>query len=197
MTNPNRNPNRSNEPILDNSIDDTINARPADQREIDYRNGYVKGRVLERDTQQAHQRVNAEIHRANEATNAFNGLILGIILAAGVGFAVAAFSLWYRDRNPVQIAPVPPAPTSPVPSNSTDQKTIIERTTDRVREIPVPVPVPAPSSEGNTTAPAPSQPQGTSNSPADQPSDSPSNETSESQPSESQTPPAGTNPSGQ
>ncbi|MGB3204093.1 MAG: hypothetical protein WBB28_03825 [Crinalium sp.] len=99
------------------------------------------------------RRLDEERLVARENNGAASGLLIGLIIAALLGLAGAAFYFMnQRQESPTQILPIP------VPNNSQPQSqpqsqdrdtTIIDRTIQKTREV-VPVPVPqqqAPASQ--------------------------------------------------
>ncbi|MDZ8222736.1 hypothetical protein [Nostoc sp. ChiVER01] len=118
-----------------------------------YTNGYVHGRNIERNYQQA------DLAQRDE-NNASGGLLLGIIITSLLGLVIGG--VWYFNQqnnaavdNTVPVV-VPVPSSSPTPSASPQTKTtIIEKT----REVPVPVTVPVPVPQQQVTPPSvPRQP---------------------------------------
>ncbi|MBN3922641.1 hypothetical protein [Nostoc sp. NMS4] len=118
-----------------------------------YTNGYVQGRNVERNYQQA------DLAERDER-NASGGLLLGIIITSLLGLVIGG--VWYFNQqnnaavnNAVPVVVPVPSKSSPTPSASPQpqQTTIIERT----REVPVPVAVPVPQQQV-TPPSAPRQP---------------------------------------
>ncbi|MER3494779.1 MAG: hypothetical protein C4323_22635 [Mastigocladus sp. ERB_26_2] len=115
---------------------ETVNNDRVDSQS--YRNGYLQGRVSERNYQ--------EDLAQRDTNNASQGLLLGFLIA-GLA-ALTAGAIWYFNQpdpgventtTPTQTipptsSPTPAATLTPEPQ----QTTIIERT----REVPVPIPVP-------------------------------------------------------
>jgi outer membrane biosynthesis protein TonB len=116
-----------------------------------YRNGYVDGRVSERDREEG------LVERDNN--NAARGLLIGILLTSIVGLVVGTvFFLNQRDEAPTTVTqPVPVPVPSAKNANRPEKTTIIEKTkevpVERTKEVPVPVFVPQPQA-----SPAPQTP---------------------------------------
>ncbi|MEH2287588.1 hypothetical protein [Nostoc sp.] len=118
-----------------------------------YTNGYVQGRNVERNYQQA------DLAQRDE-NNASGGLLLGIIITSLLGLVIGG--VWYFNQNnaavnnavPV-VVPVP-SKSNPTPSTSPQPQTKIIETT---KEIPVPVAVPVPVPQQQIAPPStPRQP---------------------------------------
>lgn len=127
----------------------------ADREDLSYRDGYVRGKVVEQRYQDAIE--------TRDNSNAARGLLLGILLTSLVGAIVAAFFvISQQNRTPVPVVvPAPEAPeavtdtptVAPTVEPPTQTNTEIrERVIERTREL-VPVPVPQPQAP----APAPQQ----------------------------------------
>ncbi|MBD2092201.1 hypothetical protein H6F67_20330 [Microcoleus sp. FACHB-1515] len=136
-----------------NESNQNVNGRPVSSDEINYRDGFVQGQVEE-------QRYQYERERASESNGAAAGLLIGTLLAALVGGAIALFYYNSQDRQPDVIVQPTTAPTSPAPSPQAQQSpspqpqqtTIIQRTIERQ------VPAPAPQVNIQAPAPAPAAP---------------------------------------
>lgn len=133
-----------------NESNQNVNGRPSPD-EINYRDGYVQG--------QEEQRYQVERERASESNGAATGLLIGTLLAALVGGAIA-FYYNSQDRQPDVIVQPTTAPASPSPSPQAQQTPQPQRTTtiiqERTIERQVPVPAPqAPAPQVNIQAPAP------------------------------------------
>ncbi|NJL22070.1 MAG: hypothetical protein HC895_16660 [Leptolyngbyaceae cyanobacterium SM1_3_5] len=134
-----------------NESNQNLNGRPVSSDEVNYRDGYVQGQAEE-------QRYQVERNRASESNGAATGLLIGTLLAALVGGAIALFYYNSQDRQPDVIVQPTTAPASPSPQPQQSppprpqQTTIIERTIER--EVPVPAPQ-APAPQVNIQAPAP------------------------------------------
>ncbi|MBN4001445.1 hypothetical protein [Nostoc sp. LPT] len=119
-----------------------------------YSNGYVHGRNVERNYQQA------DLAQRDE-NNASGGLLLGIIITSLLGLVIGG--VWYFNQqnnaavnNIVPVAVPVPSKSNPTPSASPQPQTKIIETT---KEVPVPVAVPVPVPQQQVTPPsAPRQP---------------------------------------
>lgn len=119
-----------------------------------YRDGYVHGRVTEH-----HRAEDREI--AREDNNTAKGLIIGIGVTALVALGIAAMFIFSpREDNDTLI--LPPAVEDTVPETPVEDTepanppTIIDRTRETIREVPVPVPVPQEQpAQPNTNVEAP------------------------------------------
>lgn len=135
-----------------------------------YRDGYVHGRVTEHDKQENNQ-------IARENNNTAKGLVIGIGVTALVALGVAAMFIFSpREEQDNIIVPPPveqPVPQEPV-ENSVEETepesstTIIDRTRETIREVPVSVPQEQPASESeapdvNVTIPQQPAPEVTNN----------------------------------
>ena len=142
----------SRKPPTNDPYNQDINARKVTPDEAEYRDGYVQGQASE-------QRYQYERERVSESNGAAGGLLLGTLLAALVGGAIALFYYTSQDREPtiVPVTPVPAAP-SPTPEAAQPQQpaprqtTIIERTIERTQQAAPPAP------QVNIEVPAPSAP---------------------------------------
>jgi outer membrane biosynthesis protein TonB len=140
---------------------ETVNNDRVDSQS--YRNGYVQGRVSERNYQ--------EDLAQRDTNNASQGLLLGFLIA-GLA-ALTAGAIWYfnRPESAVDNTTTPvetiPATSSPTPAATLtpepQQTTIIERT----REVPVPIPVPE---QRTSPVPTPAAPNVNITVPPQQPS---------------------------
>lgn len=122
---------------------ETVN-NSTDDRGTNYTDGYVHGRVSERNHQE-----NVLAERDNN--NAARGLIIGILLTSITALTVGAIWLFNQNNQaPTQvISPVivpPDSKPSPQPQQPSQKETIIERTRDVL--VPVPQPqAPSPASK--------------------------------------------------
>ena len=130
-----------------NEPNQNLNGQPVTPEETNYRDGYVQGQASE-------QRYQGERDRASESNGAAAGLLIGTLIAALAGGAIALFYYNSQDRQPdviVQPTTAPAASPSPQaqqsPSPQPQRTTIIQRTIERQ--------VPAPAPEINIQAPAP------------------------------------------
>jgi hypothetical protein len=117
-----------------------------------YQDGYVHGRVSERDYQE-------ERLAQRDDDNTARGLFLGLLLALLAG--LTGIAIWYfTQRDEAVENTVTPTVTVTPTTTPQPQTTIIERTTEvpvpveRTREVPVPIPVPQ-QNTSSTTAPTP------------------------------------------
>ncbi|MEH2042628.1 hypothetical protein [Nostoc sp.] len=117
-----------------------------------YTNGYVQGRNVERNYQQA------DLAQRDE-NNASGGLLLGIIITSLLGLVIGG--VWYFNQqnnaavnNAVPVVVPVPSKSSPTPSASPQPQTKIIET---IKEVPVPVAVPVPQQQV-TPPSAPRQP---------------------------------------
>jgi hypothetical protein len=117
-----------------------------------YTNGYVQGRNVERNYQQA------DLAQRDE-NNASGGLLLGIIITSLLGLVIGG--VWYFNQqnnaavnNAVPVVVPVPSKSNPTPSASPQPQTIIK---ESIREVPVPVAVPVPQQQV-TPPSAPRQP---------------------------------------
>lgn len=112
------------------------------------------------------RRLEEESYIARENNNTASGLLLGILLAAILGLAGAAFYFMnQRQESPTKILPIPvPNSSQPQSEPQSTQKdtTIIDRTINRTKEV-IPVPqqqAPAPQQQApDININVPSQPQ--------------------------------------
>lgn len=126
---------------------ETINNNPNNVNS--YRNGYVNGRDIERNYQQANL-------AARDEENASRGLLLGILLTSLAGLIVGAF--WYFNQPRETVVEETQPVVTPSPSNvatpsftpQPPQTTIIERT----REVPVVIPQPQQQAPSVTVPPS-------------------------------------------
>lgn len=135
----NRNPNNRDENL---NPTPPLNHYPErdPNRAVAYRDGYVHGRVSERDIQE-------EGLEVRDNNNAARGLLVGIALTSLVGLGLGALFFWTQREEPTPTIIVPQEqPASPSPQVQQPQQTIIER---QVEQVPVPVP--------QQQAPAPQQ----------------------------------------
>jgi hypothetical protein len=130
-------------------FDETITTRPATDREIAYRNGYVQGRALEQTENYRRRTMQARIREQQARLRAENGAASGVIigfLIALIAAVVGSIVYFAGDRNP-EVQTPEPATTAPEPTNQ--ETTIIERTIERTQQA---IPVPqrqAPSNQGD------------------------------------------------
>ncbi|WP_146131588.1 hypothetical protein [Merismopedia glauca] len=113
---------------------------------LGYGDGYVDGQASEQNYQYAREEISYE----REKSSANKGLILGISIASIIGLGLGAYFLSAGNRKPTTVIIPPPAPNST--NSPTQERTIIERTTERAPQV---VPV-QPSS--NTTIIVPANP---------------------------------------
>ena len=112
---------------------------------IDARNIEAQNRLTE-------QRNYETVQRDREDSNAFGGLLLGMLLTALVGLGVAAY--YFLNQRPNTTNTITPA--NPVTSPSPQVK---ERIIERDRIVPVPQQSSAPAPNVNVTIPNPVAPQ--------------------------------------
>jgi hypothetical protein len=95
------------------TLQDEVNARPATEDELAYREGYVQGRNEERFEQVE------DLQQSREAKSVGAGAIIGVLMATVAGLVLAMLYLTPRQQTGVVPAgaPVAPAavPVSPVP----------------------------------------------------------------------------------
>lgn len=131
---------------------DAVTVREATPDEVAYSDGYRQGqqagRVAEQRRAEAYARHDAQ--RAREASNAMNGLLLGLIVATAVGLLIGAIAYVTRTDNPAE--PLAPAETEQIPENTT----IIERTRE---VVPVPSEIETPDVNVDIVAPEPAAPE--------------------------------------
>jgi type IV secretory pathway VirB10-like protein len=161
---------------------ETVNNNPNNVKS--YRNGYVNGREIERNYQQANL-------AARDEENASRGLLLGILLTSVAGLIVGAFWYFNQPRETVVEETQPVVTPSPSKDLATpnftpqpQQTTIIERT----REVPVVIPQPQQQAPSITLPP--SSPEINVTVPPQQPATSATQTTSPSK-SSTDTPAAG------
>lgn len=167
----------------DKNLDRTVNTRNVTPPEVAYREGYVKGKTA------ASAPLQYENQRNRESDSAANGFLTGAVITAVVGAGLAMYFFVYQAQR------VPVKTVAPSPKVEKETK-IIEKTTDRVREImPSPIAVPPAPTNVEITLPnpvsAPAQPPATQ--PA-QPAQSPSAAEQPAQPSAQPTQPTPSQP---
>ncbi|HZG40682.1 MAG TPA: hypothetical protein VEZ50_18555 [Nodosilinea sp.] len=136
-----------------------MNTRPVTNDEIAYRDGYVRGKSAEQLEHERRRAAEARVYEDNARLRADNGvstgLVLGLVLAA-VAAVVGGIAYVYSDAGNEPTITTP-APTSTTPQPANNQRTIIQRTIERTREV-VPVPTPAQPPEINVELNNPVQP---------------------------------------
>jgi hypothetical protein len=159
----------------DKNLEKTVNTRSVTPAEVAYRDGYITGQVKSEQQQRDLDRIRYENQTTRESESAASGLLTGIILTALIGSGIAAYFL-------ISQAQKIPVVKSTTPQIQKETK-VIEKTTDRVREVSPPaVPnVAVPNVE--VTVPSPVQPSGTT-----QPTQAPPPAEKKVEPSNSQTP---------
>jgi cell division protein FtsN len=140
-------PNNSNQTDFENSI----NARPINESEQSYRDGYYQGRAIE-------NRLQTET-RTSQSNGTSTGLFLGFLLAILAGLGVAAFFIFNNSNAPV-LSPNDSTSTEiEEPNNPERETTIIERTIEKTQEV-----IPVPQAQPNNPTPAQSESQPVENS---------------------------------
>ncbi len=141
-----------------NPPDRSVNARRVTRDEIAYRDGYAAGRV-EAERQPIGDRYSRQ--RVRETHGAFNGLILGIALAALVGLVAAVMYSLARSTELNLMKDPEPEAVEPqgTDGNTNGSTTIIERTIERTQEsVPAPPEIQVPDVQINIPEPTQSQP---------------------------------------
>ncbi|MBE9118469.1 hypothetical protein IQ249_21495 [Lusitaniella coriacea LEGE 07157] len=160
MTNINNDPQKPNP---DEPLNETVNARPATNEEVAYRDGYTSGQIAEDRLRKQEELAQQENQRVRDNENASRGLLLGLLLAALIAIVGGlAFLFTESQRSEPTVPTAVPVPVEkeedenaeqPTPENNT---TIIERTIEKTKEVvpaPQQQPSPAPDVEVNTPAP--------------------------------------------
>jgi hypothetical protein len=156
----------------DKNLDRNVNARNVTPKEIAYRDGYVEGQ--ESSSQQRYNdRLQHENQQVRESDSAANGLLIGMVLTTIIGAGLAAFFVISQSQK------VPVRSAAPKIEKETK---VIEKTTDRVREI-------APAAPPNVEIVIPNAPQQPS---ATQPNQTLPPPAANSQPATTNPPPAET-----
>jgi hypothetical protein len=145
-----------NDRELELANQDLVNRNPAvgngsrTSSQGSYQNGYVQGRVAERQAYEANLRV-------RDDNNASRGLLLGILLTSLLGLTAGAlYFVNQQSQAPIVPVPVPVEPEEP--NTETNNTEIRERVIERTREL-VPVPQPqAPAPQQSVPEPAPAVP---------------------------------------
>ncbi len=163
------------------NVDRTVNTRNVTPAEVAYRDGYVQGKTVSNDPLQS------ERQRNRESDSAASGFLTGAVITAVVGAGLAMYFFVYQAQR------VPVKTTAPTPAPKVEKETkIIEKTTDRVLEVPSPIAVPPAPTNVEITLPnppsAPAQPV------APQPAQAPSAAEQPAQPSAQPTQPTSSNP---
>ncbi|MBE9177565.1 hypothetical protein IQ268_03110 [Oculatella sp. LEGE 06141] len=132
-----------------NQTPTVANGNRVSPEDASYRDGYVRGRTVDR-----YQQDNVTEVRDNE--NAARGFLLGILLTSLVGVVIAAiFFVSQQNQAPAPVVPVPvPAEPNAVepPAPQTNNTEVRERVIERTREL---VPVPQPQAPAPTEAQQP------------------------------------------
>jgi hypothetical protein len=156
MSTQNTDPNNPN----NRDFQQSINARPATNDELAYRDAYVQGKVAEQREQDRRRALDARIYQENARLRADNGvstgLVLGLVLAAVAAVIGGALYVYSDAGDGSIVAPVTPEATTPEPASDT---TIIERTIERTQEVvPAPSDITLPDVNVNVTPPPAPQP---------------------------------------
>jgi hypothetical protein len=134
--------NDPNFPINQNKVN------KLNSRNRDYESGYIDGEVSQKNYEDRQEIVSRE----RENSSAANGLLVGILIASLIGLRIGAWYFLAGNKKPATIIVPGSAPTS------TNNPTIIERTTERTKEVPVQPP-------SNTTIVVPNAPGSSNQSP--------------------------------
>ncbi|MEX0270878.1 hypothetical protein AB3R30_17185 [Leptolyngbyaceae cyanobacterium UHCC 1019] len=142
-----------NKPGSGDRLSSSVPPQSVSSQSIDTQNIEAQSRLTEQRNYEAAQ-------RDREDSNAFGGLLLGMLLTALVGLGVAAYYFLNNQRpNTTNII----TPANPVTSPSPQVK---ERIIERDRIVPVPQQSAAPAPNVNVTIPNPVAPQAPAAQPA-------------------------------